>query len=129
MSCMLSGMESGEVICPYIVFIILDEGHIFLKNSLAFIAEFPGPFAGLSPATGHFCAEFLIRVIIANLIGGLVAFMLMTGWLQNFAYRSGIGWQPFFIAGLLSLAMALLSVGYQAIKAASTDPVNTLRHE
>ncbi|GAF75038.1 unnamed protein product, partial [marine sediment metagenome] len=85
--------------------------------------------ASVPRIVGILSREFLIRVAIANLLGGGISFMLMYGWLQDFAYRTAIGWQPFAIAVLITLSMALLSVGYQAIKAAVANPTEALRHE
>jgi ABC-type antimicrobial peptide transport system permease subunit len=85
--------------------------------------------ASVPRIVGILSREFLIRVAIANVIGGVISFMLMYGWLQDFAYRTAIGWQPFAIAVLITLLTALLSVSYQAIKAAVANPTETLRHE
>ena len=78
---------------------------------------------------GLLSREFLIRVVIANVIGGLLAFLLMANWLQGFAYRTVIGWQPFVTAIFFTLVVALVSVAYQALKAAVANPTETLRHE
>jgi putative ABC transport system permease protein len=53
----------------------------------------------------------------------------MNKWLQNFAYRIEIGWRVFALAGGLALAIALLTVSTQAIKAAQANPVEALRYE
>jgi len=53
----------------------------------------------------------------------------MSKWLQNFAYRTGLNLLLFIFAGLLSLMVAALPVGYQAVKAAIADPVDSLRYE
>jgi len=73
--------------------------------------------------------DFLLCVAIANAIGWPVGYLLMTGWMQDFAVRAGIGWTPFAIAAGISLVVALFSVSYQAIKAASANPVTALRYE
>ncbi|UCC44932.1 MAG: FtsX-like permease family protein, partial [Candidatus Zixiibacteriota bacterium] len=78
---------------------------------------------------GMLAREFLIWVIIANIIGGLLAYLFMSGWLQDFPYRTTIGWQPFAAAGLVTLLMAMAAVSYQAVKAAVANPVDTLRQE
>jgi putative ABC transport system permease protein len=52
----------------------------------------------------------------------------MDRWLQDFAYRTGIGADVFLIAGLLALGIALATVSYQAIRAALSNPVNSLRN-
>jgi putative ABC transport system permease protein len=54
---------------------------------------------------------------------------MMNKWLQGFAYRIDIGWWVFALAGLLTIAIALVTVSFQAIKAAIANPVNSLRSE
>jgi putative ABC transport system permease protein len=53
----------------------------------------------------------------------------MNRWLQNFAYRINIGLGTFILAALLALVIALLTVGYQAVRAARVNPVDALRYE
>ncbi len=53
----------------------------------------------------------------------------MYKWLQNFAYRVGIRWEIFLLAGALTTGIALLTVSYQALKSALSNPVNSLRYE
>ena len=73
--------------------------------------------------------EFTKWVLIANLIAWPVAYFAMNRWLQNFAYRISIGLGTFILAGVLALIIALLTVGYQAVKAARANPVDALRYE
>jgi putative ABC transport system permease protein len=73
--------------------------------------------------------EFSIWVLAANLIAWPVAYYFMKRWLQNFAYRISIGIGIFIISGLLALAIAILTVSYQSIKAALANPVESLRYE
>jgi putative ABC transport system permease protein len=73
--------------------------------------------------------EFLIKVLIANLIAWPVAYLAMIRWLQNFAYRSSITLWMFIVSAVLALIISLLTVSYQAIRAANTNPVNSLRYE
>ena len=70
--------------------------------------------------------EFTKWVLAANVIAWPLAYFTMKQWLQNFAYRTAIGFSTFIIAGLLALVIALLTVGYQAIKAARANPVGGL---
>jgi putative ABC transport system permease protein len=67
--------------------------------------------------------------VFANLIAWPVAYLIMSGWLRNFAYRTGIGWAGFVLTGLGTLAIALLTVGFQSVKAASASPAETLKYE
>jgi putative ABC transport system permease protein len=53
----------------------------------------------------------------------------MNKWLQDFAYRNGITWWAFALAGIITLLIALLTICFQAIKAAVANPVNSLRSE
>jgi putative ABC transport system permease protein len=72
----------------------------------------------------------LIRwVALANLVAWPVAFFIMNGWLQNFAYRIGLNWFVFVLAGLITLFIAWFSTSFQAYKAARTDPVSALKYE
>ncbi len=73
--------------------------------------------------------DFVVLVIIAIVIAWPVAFFGAETWLQNFAYRVDVGWWTFALAGALALGMALLTVGWQAGRAARANPVDVLRHE
>jgi putative ABC transport system permease protein len=66
-------------------------------------------------------------VLLANLVAWPLAFYAMNRWLQNFAYRTPIGIGVFILSALLALAIALFTVSYQSIKAATTNPITTLR--
>ena len=73
--------------------------------------------------------EFVKWVLVANIIAWPVGWFVMNKWLQNFAYRINIGWWTFLLAGTLALVVTLLTVSYQAIRAATLNPVNALRYE
>jgi len=73
--------------------------------------------------------EFLKWLVLANLIAWPVAYYFMNRWLQDFAYRININWWIFVLSGSIALAIALLTVSYQAIKAATANPVESLRYE
>lgn len=73
--------------------------------------------------------EFLIKVLVANLLAWPVAYYAMNKWLQNFAYRAGISLWVFVASAALAFVISLLTVSYQTIRAASTNPVNSLRYE
>jgi putative ABC transport system permease protein len=66
---------------------------------------------------------------VANLIAWPLSYFAMNRWLQNFAYRTGIGLSIFLLAAVLVFAVALLTIIFQAIKAALTNPVDSLRYE
>jgi len=73
--------------------------------------------------------EFTKWVVIANVATIPLAYIVMNQWLRNFAYRTSIGLWIFFLATLAALGIALLTVSFQVIKAASADPVKSLRYE
>ncbi len=73
--------------------------------------------------------EFLLLVLIANLIAWPVAYYAAARWLENYAYRINIGWETFILAGILALLIALITVSFQAVRAALTNPVDALRYE
>lgn len=73
--------------------------------------------------------DFLMLVIISILIASPIAWYIMHTWLQAFAYRVDIAWWVFAISSLLCILISLLTISYQAIKAAVANPVNSLRTE
>ena len=73
--------------------------------------------------------EFVVLIAVAFVVAVPIAYFSMNYWLKNFAYRIEISWGIFLIAGSLTLAIALLTVSYQSIKAALTNPVDSLRYE
>ncbi len=73
--------------------------------------------------------DFLKLVFFSILIASPVAWFAMSKWLQDFAYRINIGWWMFLLAGLLAVVIALLTVSFQAIKAAIASPVKSLGTE
>jgi putative ABC transport system permease protein len=73
--------------------------------------------------------EFTKWVLIANVIGWPLAYLVMHRWLQNFAYRVEIGIEIFILSGLAALFIALLAVSYKTIKAATANPADSLRYE
>lgn len=73
--------------------------------------------------------DFLKLVVIAILIATPLAWYFMHNWLQDFVYRVALTWWVFVIAGVLALLIALLTVSFQAIRAAVANPVKSLRTE
>jgi putative ABC transport system permease protein len=73
--------------------------------------------------------DFTRLVLVAFLIASPLAWYLAEQWLEGFAYRIKISWWIFALAGALALIIALLTVSYQAIKAAMVNPVKSLRSE
>jgi putative ABC transport system permease protein len=68
-------------------------------------------------------------VLLANIVAWPVAWFAMNKWLQNFAYRINMDWWMFVLAGGIALLIALLTVSWQAIRAATANPVESLRYE
>jgi putative ABC transport system permease protein len=73
--------------------------------------------------------EFVILVGIANLIAWPIAYLVMNRWLTDFAYRTSPHILIFIFAGILTLVVSLLTVSFQAVKAALADPIRSLRYE
>lgn len=85
--------------------------------------------AGISNIAAMLSKDFLKLVIIAAIISFPVAGWAMNRWLQNFAYRISISWWIFLIAGLFAVTIACITISFQAIKAALSNPVKSLRSE
>jgi len=73
--------------------------------------------------------DFVTLVIVSFFIAAPVSWYAMNNWLLNYNYRINIRWEVFFIAGLSAIAIALITVSFQAIKAAIANPVKSLRTE
>ncbi len=73
--------------------------------------------------------EFLSLVVVAFVISAPVGWWAMNGWLEDFAYRTSLSWWVFALSGVLAILTALLTVSVQAFKAASANPVDSLRTE
>lgn len=73
--------------------------------------------------------EFLKPVLVAFLIASPIAYLAMNNWLSGFVYHINIGWKSFAVAGVCTLLITLLTVSYQAIRAALANPVKSLRTE
>ena len=71
-------------------------------------------------------AEFMYLVLVSNLIAWPVAYFFMKKWLISFAYRIDISIWTFIYSGLLTFIIALLTVSFQAVKAAVANPVNSI---
>lgn len=73
--------------------------------------------------------EYVILVAIANVIAWPVAYYGMNKWLTNFVYRTKMGFDIFVLSGILAYLIALMTVIFQAIKAARANPVDSIRYE
>jgi putative ABC transport system permease protein len=72
---------------------------------------------------------FIKWILLANVLAWPVAWVLMNKWLENFAYKAGIGWQVFLVTALLTTAFGVITFIIQTLKAASAVPSENLRHE
>ena len=73
--------------------------------------------------------EFLILVLISVTVASPIAWGIMNQWLTDYAYRTNIPWWLFVVVGCISLGIALLTVGFQAVKAAMANPVKSIKVE
>jgi putative ABC transport system permease protein len=73
--------------------------------------------------------DFLMLVLIANIIAWPLGFYVMDNWLDSFAYRIGIEWWMFVVSGLLAQVIAIMTVSQQALKSALSNPADTLKYE
>jgi putative ABC transport system permease protein len=73
--------------------------------------------------------DFVRLVVISLVIATPVAWYAMSYWLKGYAYRIHIGWGVFVLAGVLAVVIALVTVSFQAVRAAMANPVRSLRSE
>lgn len=110
---------------------------IGLLGLIAFIAEQKAKEIGIRKVLGAnileilklLAADFVRLIVAALLIATPFAAYFMNTWLQDFAYRISIPWWVFLATGLLSIIIALVTVSYQAVSAASKNPIKSLRTE
>jgi putative ABC transport system permease protein len=85
--------------------------------------------ATVGDLVGMLNRDFMKLVFIANLIAWPLTWLIMNEWLRQFAYHISIPWWVFVLSGAITVVIAFLSVSFQAFKAASGNPVNSLRNE
>jgi putative ABC transport system permease protein len=85
--------------------------------------------ASVSHITVLISKQFLMLVLLSNLIAVPISYYFMSKWLEDFSYRIEIGWWVFILSGGVALLIALVTVGYQAIKAATANPIESLKYE
>ena len=85
--------------------------------------------ASITNITTLLSKDFLQLVAISCILAFPVAWLLMHNWLQNYKYRITISWGVFLITGFIAILIALITVSFQAIKAALANPVKSLRSE
>ena len=85
--------------------------------------------ASVSSIVSLLSKDFVKLVLIAMLIASPIAWWASTAWLNDFVYKIDLQWWVFVGVGLLAVGIALLTVGFQSMKAALTNPVKSLRSE
>jgi putative ABC transport system permease protein len=73
--------------------------------------------------------DFIVLVLISLVVAVPLAWYGGTQWLDTFPYRMELGWWIFLVTGVISVLISLVTVGFQAVKAAIVNPVNSLRYE
>ena len=73
--------------------------------------------------------DFLKLVLIGMVVAGPIAYYAMNKWLQGFAYNVGFGWIVFFYAALAGMLVAFLTVSYHSLRAATSNPVKSLKEQ
>jgi ABC-type antimicrobial peptide transport system permease subunit len=76
-----------------------------------------------------FGREFIVLILLAFLVAAPLAWLAMNNWLDNFAYRIGIGWETFVVSLAASFIIAAVTISYKSIAAAVANPVRSLRTE
>jgi len=85
--------------------------------------------ASVSNIVAIITKDFLVLIAVAFVIAAPVAWIGMNKWLDNFAYRTAISWWIFALGISVMVIIAILTLGFQTIKAAIANPVKSLRTE
>jgi ABC-type antimicrobial peptide transport system permease subunit len=85
--------------------------------------------ASVSGIAGLLSKDFMKLVLIASIIAFPIAWWAMHNWLQSYSYRIEISWWIFIAAGAVAVLIALITISFQAIRAAVANPVKSLRTE
>ncbi len=85
--------------------------------------------ASIAQIVTELSKDFLKLVLIASVIALPVAWYAMNKWLLDFAFRISIQWWVFVMAGIIAVVIAFVTISFQSIKAASANPVKSLRSE
>lgn len=73
--------------------------------------------------------EFIWLILLASIFAWVIAYIIMSDWLDHFSYQIALNWFTFLLAALIAMGLALLITSYRALMASRTDPVITLKHE
>jgi ABC-type antimicrobial peptide transport system permease subunit len=85
--------------------------------------------ATVTQIVGLFSREFIVLVMVAFLIAAPLAYYFMNQWLQDFVYHIELSWWMFILGALATIVIAIVTIGYQSIKSALANPVESLRTE
>ena len=85
--------------------------------------------ASVAGIVGVLSAEFMRLVLFGFLIAAPIAGWMMSRWLQGFAYRVGLSWWIFVLAGVVAVGVAFFTIGVVCVRAARANPVKSLRSE
>ena len=129
--------ERIEMIITIFSFLAVIIACLGLFGLISFLTEQKTKEIGIRKVLGASVAEIIFMlsreilkwVTIANIIAWPIAYYLMHSWLQNFAYRTNIGWIVFAVSGITTIIISILTIGFQAVKAAVANPVESLRYE
>lgn len=128
--------QLGEIILSFTVLAIVI-GCLGLFGLASYLAEKRTKEIGIRKVLGAditkivllLSKEYLVIILISNLIGWPIAYLAMNNWLETFAYRIEISPIYFLIAGFTTVFVALFTVSYQSLKAANSNPTQALRSE
>jgi putative ABC transport system permease protein len=124
-------------IFSYFAFIAIIISCLGLLGLATYLAENRTKEIGIRKVNGAKISEILVMlnkdfikwVAIAFVVATPIAWFVMNKWLENFAYKTTLSWWIFALAGLLAVAIALLTVSWQSWRAATRNPVEALRYE
>ncbi|MFZ6009721.1 MAG: ABC transporter permease, partial [Bacteroidota bacterium] len=85
--------------------------------------------ASVPQITWMVSVEFLVIVLLANIVAWPLAYQFMDSWLNGFAYRINLDWNSFVLAGVIALLIAAITVSFHSIRSAMANPVDSLRNE
>lgn len=129
--------RQARKIAGYFTLLALAISSLGLFGLAAFMAERRTKEIGIRKVVGASIKDVVVMlskdftkwVILSNVIAWPVAYFVMKKILERYAYRTHIGWEIFVLSGLAALFIALLTVSYQAIRSARTNPADSLRYE
>jgi putative ABC transport system permease protein len=134
---MYSGWERISRLLQYFAILAIVIACLGLFGLASFTAELKTKEIGIRKVLGAsigglvflMSKEFTKWVLVANLIAWPTSYLIMKEWLNEFAYRINIGFGTFLLAAFLALVIALLTVLFQSIKAATANPVDSIKYE